>query len=60
MFETEPTAKEPQDELFLERLETFMSKALDDVKAFAQREGRTYDEVCFHPPLLCYPTTTRF
>ena len=33
------------EELFLERLETLYEKELSDVRAFAQREHRPYDEV---------------
>jgi hypothetical protein len=33
------------DPLFLERLDTFMDKCLVDIKAFAERESRPYEEV---------------
>lgn len=35
----------PSDDLFLERLETFMEKCLGDIRAFAERELRPYEEV---------------
>lgn len=35
----------PKDGLFLERLDTFMEKCLGDIKAFADRELRPYEEV---------------
>lgn len=43
----EPPVRDPdtQDGLFLERLETFMDKCLVDIKAFAEREYRPYEEV---------------
>lgn len=31
--------------LFLERLDTFMQKSLSDIRAFAERESRSYEEV---------------
>lgn len=34
------------DELFVERLEAFMQKCLLDVRAFSEREHRSYEEVC--------------
>jgi len=34
-----------KDGLFLERLETFMEKCLNDIKAFAERELQPYEEV---------------
>lgn len=40
-----------KDPLFLERLETFMDKCLIDIKAFAERELRPYQEV-FKGPLI--------
>ena len=53
MNATPPTVSEydahagemPSDDLFLERLETFMEKCLGDIRAFAQRELRPYEEV---------------
>jgi hypothetical protein len=33
------------DALFLERLETFLEKSLQDVKAFSARECRSFEEV---------------
>jgi len=33
------------DGLFLERLDAFMEKTLNDVQAFAVREDRTFEEV---------------
>lgn len=33
------------DALFLERLEAFMDKSLADIKAFAERESRPFEEV---------------
>ena len=33
------------DALFLERLETFMDRSLADIKAFSEREGRSFEEV---------------
>jgi len=35
----------PQDPLFYERLEAFMDKSLADIKAFAERESRPFEEV---------------
>ena len=35
----------PQDALFYERLEAFMNKCLVDIKAFADRESRPFEEV---------------
>jgi len=39
-----------KDDLFFERLETFMEKSLSDIKAFADRESQPYEEVlmAFH------------
>jgi hypothetical protein len=34
-----------KDALFLERLESFMEKSLSDIKAFAERESQSYEEV---------------
>ena len=34
-----------KDVLYLERLDTFMEKCLGDIKAFAERELRPYEEV---------------
>lgn len=31
--------------LFLDRLDAFMQKSLSDIKAFAERESKSYDEV---------------
>ena len=46
VFEYDARAGEkPSDELFFERLETFMEKCLGDIRAFAQRELRPYEEV---------------
>lgn len=41
---SEPT-QSPDNDLFLERLDTFMQKVLNDIKAFAERESRPYEEV---------------
>lgn len=46
VFEYETHASEAsKDVLFLERLDTFMEKCLGDIKAFAERELRPYEEV---------------
>ena len=46
MFEYESSDKAvSEDLLFLERLDTFMDKCLLDIKAFAERELRPYEEV---------------
>ena len=48
MFEYDARAGESSrsnDALFLERLDTFMEKSLGDIKAFAARESRPYEEV---------------
>lgn len=46
VFEYEAHAPEAsKDVLFLERLDTFMEKCLGDIKAFAERELRPYEEV---------------
>lgn len=46
MFEYDARVGEsPNDALFLERLDTFMEKSLGDIKAFAEREFRPYEEV---------------
>ena len=46
MFEYESLDKAmSEDALFLERLDTFMDKCLIDIKAFAERELRPYQEV---------------
>lgn len=47
------------DDLYLERLETLYEKQLSDTRAFAQREGRPFDEVRVHtqaalPPAALY------
>ncbi|KAF7771625.1 hypothetical protein Agabi119p4_5936 [Agaricus bisporus var. burnettii] len=41
---SEPT-QSPDNDLFLERLDTFMQKVLNDIKAFAERESRPYEEM---------------
>lgn len=41
---TESTQSSDND-LFYERLDTFMQKILNDIKAFAERESRPYEEV---------------
>ena len=49
------------EELFLERLETLYEKELSDVRAFAQREHRPYDEVrpqTAHTDSLSFELTT--
>jgi hypothetical protein len=33
------------NDLFFERLDTFMQKILNDIKAFAERESRPFEEV---------------
>ena len=40
-----PDSAASKDGLFLERLEIFMEKSLSDIKAFAERESRPYEEV---------------
>jgi len=35
----------PQDELFLERFESFIEGQMRDVQSFANREGKSLDEV---------------
>jgi hypothetical protein len=46
MFEYESSdSAMSKDALFLERLDTFMDKCLIDIKAFAERELRPYQEV---------------
>ena len=46
MFEYESSDNAmSKDGLFLERLDTFMDKCLIDIKAFAERELRPYEEV---------------
>jgi hypothetical protein len=46
MFEYESSDNAmSKDALFLERLDTFMDKCLIDIKAFAERELRPYQEV---------------
>ena len=46
VFEYETQSSEAsKDVLFLERLDTFMEKCLGDIKAFAERELRPYEEV---------------
>ena len=46
MFEYDsPDNAMPMDPLFLERLDTFMDKCLIDIKAFAERELKPYQEV---------------
>ena len=46
MFEYESSDNAiSKDPLFLERLDTFMDKCLIDIKAFAERELRPYQEV---------------
>lgn len=49
---TEYTSKPPESSsssldngLFLERLDTFLQKSLGDIKAFAERESKSYEEV---------------
>ena len=47
MFQLEESdVRDAPDGLFLERLETFMEKSLADIRAFAGRENRPFDEVC--------------
>ncbi|KXN84746.1 hypothetical protein AN958_12173 [Leucoagaricus sp. SymC.cos] len=47
---TEYTSHHPEttdsldDALFLERLDTFMQKSLNEIKAFAERESKTFDQ----------------
>ncbi|KAF9476707.1 hypothetical protein BDN70DRAFT_882098 [Pholiota conissans] len=44
-FEYDTHAGEaPKDGLFLERLDAFMQKCLGDIRAFAERESRPYEE----------------
>lgn len=46
VFECETHASDAsKDVLFLERFDTFMEKCLGDIKAFAERELRPYEEV---------------
>lgn len=52
MFEYQaPGEDAANDGLFLERLDTFMEKSLADIKAFAERELRPYEEV-FQGPFI--------
>jgi len=52
MFEYESSDNAmSKDGLFLERLDTFMDKCLIDIKAFAERELRPYEEV-FRTPSI--------
>ncbi|TFK40384.1 hypothetical protein BDQ12DRAFT_721829 [Crucibulum laeve] len=44
MFEYSTQDSQPRDGLFLERLDTFMDKCLADIRAFAERELRSYEE----------------
>ncbi|KAF8968153.1 hypothetical protein BDZ97DRAFT_1697040 [Flammula alnicola] len=63
MFEYDVRAGEaPKDDLFFERLDTFMEKCLGDIKAFAERELRPYEETrrCiaqWHAKYLFQPST---
>lgn len=45
MYEFSERNAGPPDALFLERLDTFMDKCLADIKAFAEREYRPFEEV---------------
>ena len=42
LVQREPSAS---DALFLERLDAFMDKSIADIKAFAERESRPFEEV---------------
>lgn len=49
-LDTNPASSRPQEKsieysLFLERLETFLDKSTADLRAFAEREARPFDEV---------------
>ncbi|KIM39822.1 hypothetical protein M413DRAFT_37741, partial [Hebeloma cylindrosporum] len=61
-YETQ-TSEASKDVLFLERLDTFMEKCLGDIKAFAERELRPYEETRrsiaqWHAKYLFQPATT--
>ncbi|KDR76251.1 hypothetical protein GALMADRAFT_67652 [Galerina marginata CBS 339.88] len=70
MFEYEtPGGDASRDGLYLERLDAFMEKYLAEIRAFAQRESRPYEETkrhvaqwhakyLFQPP-VSLPTTTQ-
>ena len=49
LFEYQSPGEVNDDALFLERLDTFMEKSLTEIKAFAEREMRPYDEVFGDP-----------
>ena len=52
MFEYESSDNDmSKDALFLERLDAFMDKCLIDIKAFAERELRPYQEVFKDPSI---------
>ncbi|KAF5326942.1 hypothetical protein D9619_004834 [Psilocybe cf. subviscida] len=42
------TEESKKDDLFLERLDTFMQKSLGEIRAFAEREGKPYEETRRH------------
>lgn len=45
MFEYNARDEGKPDELFLERLDTFMDKCMADMRAFSERELRPFEEV---------------
>lgn len=45
-FGTKGKEKATDDALFLERLEMLFEQSLVDIRAFAERECRAFDEVC--------------
>ena len=61
MFEYESSDNAmSKDALFLERLDTFMDKCLTDIKAFAERELRPYQEVFKDLQLVIFRVLTMF
>ncbi|KAF9003968.1 hypothetical protein BDQ17DRAFT_1541630 [Cyathus striatus] len=48
MYEYSAQNQESRDELFFERLDTFMDKCLADIRAFSERELRPYEETRRH------------
>lgn len=45
VYSSQDSGAAATDALFLERLETFMDRSLADIKAFSEREGRSFEEV---------------
>ncbi len=45
MFEFDAEKRKPADGLFLERLDAFMDRSMSDLKAFADRESLSLEEV---------------